>query len=430
LKINQNKGTKPITKSITNPLNQPLEKKQLRRPSVIDQIPDYDIANDILQTKANVTLGQMLRIPKQRTNFSKLLKRPSQNPNESGTKMSANYGNANVKKTMPIKFFVRIRNNSILGIVDSGAATCIISKPMMKALGLRASSASNIIIVGIGGTKNRSLGQVENVPVAIGSTIMSVTFQLNDSPEKLLIFGTDWISRTKAVVDAGKESLTITHGGKKITVSIYIEKGQETRSREVHFEEDEESDQEFDTIVRELQEEPYEYEEEEVEELHSYYFEIKDQAEGLALMQEKDDVDSDDEEEVMLAEVRLDEESFKIEKESGKIKPLDVGPMTQHQQGQALQLFQKYKGMFASDISELRQTNVVEHTIELLPDAKPVKRTLYSMSPEQRNFLQKELNHMLEKGLIRASSSPWGCSPLIVPKKGPKSGDSVLIIVH
>src|ERR1051325_2823567 len=129
--------------------------------------------------KLNVTLGQMLRIPKQHTNFSKLFKRPSQNPNESATKMSTNYGNVNVKKTMPIKFFVRIRNNSILGIVDSGAATCIISKPMMKALGLKASSSSNIVIVGIGGTKNQSLGQVENVQVAIGSTIMSVTFQLN-----------------------------------------------------------------------------------------------------------------------------------------------------------------------------------------------------------------------------------------------------------
>src|ERR1041384_3075149 len=42
------------------------------------------------------------------------------------------------------------------------------------------------------------------------------------------------------------------------------------------------------------------------------------------------------------------------------------------------------------------------------------------MTPEKQEFLKKELDMLMNKGLIRESFSPWACSPLIVPKKGPK----------
>src|ERR1041384_1980604 len=42
------------------------------------------------------------------------------------------------------------------------------------------------------------------------------------------------------------------------------------------------------------------------------------------------------------------------------------------------------------------------------------------MTPEKQEFLKKELDMLMNKGLIRESFSPWAYSPLIVPKKGPK----------
>jgi hypothetical protein len=120
-----------------------------------------------------------------------------------------------------------------------------------------------------------------------------------------------------------------------------------------------------------------------------------------------------------LYNVEIEEEKFIFKKNDEQIK-LDVGILEKEQQDQALDLFDEFQHLFASDIDDLRQTHLVQHTIELKSDAQPVKRTLYPMAPEQREFLQKEIKKMLSKGLIRESSSPWGLSPLVVPKKGPK----------
>ena len=61
--------------------------------------------------------------------------------------------------------------------------------------------------------------------------------------------------------------------------------------------------------------------------------------------------------------------------------------------------------MFASDLSELHQTHVITHSIHT-GDAQPVRKTLYAMLPEKQEFLKKELDTLLEKGLIRESYSP------------------------
>src|SRR5260363_304601 len=47
-----------------------------RGPSVVDLIPPYNIAEDLLSQHANATYGQLLQVPKQRNNLSQALKRP------------------------------------------------------------------------------------------------------------------------------------------------------------------------------------------------------------------------------------------------------------------------------------------------------------------------------------------------------------------
>ncbi|CAG8664047.1 17619_t:CDS:2, partial [Cetraspora pellucida] len=50
--------------------------RRKREPSVIDKLVPYDMSNDIISLKANVTLGQMLQYPDQRQKLAKVLKRP------------------------------------------------------------------------------------------------------------------------------------------------------------------------------------------------------------------------------------------------------------------------------------------------------------------------------------------------------------------
>ena len=58
-----------------------------------------------------------------------------------------------------------------------------------------------------------------------------------------------------------------------------------------------------------------------------------------------------------------------------------------------------------------------DHSIELLPDAKPPKQKCYRMSPAETADLEKQIKQMLNNGWIRPSTSPFGAPVLMVKKK-------------
>jgi hypothetical protein len=59
----------------------------------------------------------------------------------------------------------------------------------------------------------------------------------------------------------------------------------------------------------------------------------------------------------------------------------------------------------------------VEFAIELIPRTPPISRRPYRMPPNELAELKKQLEDLLTKGLIRPSSSKWGCPALFVKKK-------------
>jgi hypothetical protein len=59
----------------------------------------------------------------------------------------------------------------------------------------------------------------------------------------------------------------------------------------------------------------------------------------------------------------------------------------------------------------------VEFAIELIPGTAPISRRPYQMPPNELAELKKQLQDLLKKGLIRPSSSEWGCPALFVKKK-------------
>jgi hypothetical protein len=59
----------------------------------------------------------------------------------------------------------------------------------------------------------------------------------------------------------------------------------------------------------------------------------------------------------------------------------------------------------------------VEFKIELLPGTVAISRRPYRMPWNELAKLKVQLQELLEKGLIRPRSSPWGCPTLFVKKK-------------
>ena len=62
----------------------------------------------------------------------------------------------------------------------------------------------------------------------------------------------------------------------------------------------------------------------------------------------------------------------------------------------------------------------IDHTIELLPGSRPPNRPIYSMSQDELAELKRQLTDLLDRGLIRPSTSPFGAPILFVRKKDGK----------
>jgi len=78
-------------------------------------------------------------------------------------------------------------------------------------------------------------------------------------------------------------------------------------------------------------------------------------------------------------------------------------------------LFKKYRDVFAFPGDQLGRTSLVQHVIET-GDAMPIKQRPYRASPETKKEIDRQVDEMLESGIIQESVSPWS-SPVVLVKK-------------
>jgi len=65
---------------------------------------------------------------------------------------------------------------------------------------------------------------------------------------------------------------------------------------------------------------------------------------------------------------------------------------------------------------DIGMTNIIQHEIDT-GNHVPVAKAAYRTNSTKKNFIEKEINDMLEKGIIRESKSPWAFPVVIVEKK-------------
>ena len=98
---------------------------------------------------------------------------------------------------------------------------------------------------------------------------------------------------------------------------------------------------------------------------------------------------------------------------------LNVGILNGKQQEKFNQLITTNNDLFASDISQLGRTNIIQHRIDTGTE-RPVKQRFYRSNPVEERFLEEEIERLLQKGLIKRSFSPWASPVVVVSKKNGK----------
>ena len=88
-------------------------------------------------------------------------------------------------------------------------------------------------------------------------------------------------------------------------------------------------------------------------------------------------------------------------------------------------LLWKYKDLFQLPGQDLGHTNIMSHKIKLKPDSQVFRSQPYRSNPRIREEISKQVQDMLNKGIISASDSPY-LSPVVMVRKP----DGVLILVN
>jgi hypothetical protein len=80
-------------------------------------------------------------------------------------------------------------------------------------------------------------------------------------------------------------------------------------------------------------------------------------------------------------------------------------------------LLEKYKMVFPDEQPGYPPKRSVELGINVEEGTEPLSKLAYRLSPAELDELKTQLILLLEKGLIRPSTSPWGAPILLTTKK-------------
>jgi hypothetical protein len=350
--------------------------------------------------QASATIAQWLQVPAQKRNLAKVMRRKT-NPTTEVNHIEETRN----RKTTAMRCHIRIKGNPVVAILDSGAAVSIITAKLMKKLGLQIEGPSKTIVVTANGTRDKALGIIRDVKITVNDIIIPVNLQVIDSRDETLLLRTDWFNKARAKLDFENSTLNVRYLGRTTTLNathigptfMPIIEELEDNEDEDEWIEDEEDEDEYETF----------YVEEWPSVANELYYNPWLQTENTPAY--------------YLTEIVNEEEVLTTQQ---TIKSNDKLTDDQHYQG--YKLLENNIEIFAENILEEGQTkdlgltNAITHEINT-GNNLPIKKRAYRCSPDELEFLEKEIENMKKKNIIRESFGSWAFPVVIVPKKNGKS---------
>ena len=260
-------------------------------------------------------------------------------------------------RTIAVKCNLIVNGEEVKTIIDSGAATSIITNSLRRKLGLKILRPSNTVFTMADGGRTPSLGKTEII-LEIEDEEIPIEVQVIDSRADDLLLGNRAFRNLKAIIDYDKKIWFVRYNHKRLEIPIYYT------------------------------------EEEEKENVTSINCETFSLIENPV---------------IYLAEMSNEE------KEEVK-KDLKIGEVTEEQKRIIEELIEKYRSVIAFSKTKLRTTSKVKHRINT-GDHPPIASKPYTVRGNKAKVIEKEVVKMLEDGIIRKIESPWASPVVIVTKK-------------
>jgi gag-polyprotein putative aspartyl protease len=160
-------------------------------------------------------------------------------------------------------FKVELSTTPISAVLDSGAATSVMTKRMMKKAGYTINKSSKLFITTVSGESIRSLGMVQNARIITQGVITLLNIEvIDDNEREKLILGNDFLSKVCAKINYQDEKVVLfpqTRQRIELPIEVYCDHGDETSEEEDSEGENDDNQEDTDSEV--------EYEDEELEEV-------------------------------------------------------------------------------------------------------------------------------------------------------------------
>ena len=356
-------------------------KRATRREGISDYVGKYDVVSELANASTGLTFGQLIRGDgeKAKSEIRRLLTR--------GTRVRRNVAAAVPGSSLTVRprrlkvVQIKTFGTDAEALLDSGAVPNLISEKLCKKLSVDFNK-KHIGLTVADGQRAHSIGTITDVPISFDDLHISMDFYVMKNPPFEVIIGVPTLEALRGCLDFGLQQVTLFAKDKKAVLPF------EYALIEVPIVNDSETDSEDFTSDSDIA--PDDEDENESD---------------LVIALAKDAEDAS------VEELDISEEEQRNSLILEKVSHLN------EESGDRISGILRDNNIVAWSLQDLCPADVpVRHYFELT-DYTPIHHRAHRLAPKHNEFVRKELDNLLDAGIIVPASSAWSFPIVIASKK-------------